>query len=525
MVSCNKAPEHLKMIPKDVTAVAAIDFKQIAKKSVEFNDLFKLDTWKKITGNDSTFAKIQNSGIDLSTSAYIFGDGPKAGSQGYGAVAFAVKDAEKITATLKAEKNNIEVKEENGYKYAVDEKIAIVYNDKVGVLYIAETSADKLKSEAFAIIATTEENSLASSNDKFKDLIKKGSDIGIFVNYERAMDIAKTANPMAAPISINYKDMALIAGINFENGQIVTDYSIYSNKENAEKYKDAARANVSSDVQDAHPGNVIAAFAVALNLKTVVTVLQEQKLLEGVDQNLEMMLGQGFNIEFFTTAFSGDILASVNGLRTKDGQKYDWETQQLVPSKEPAFDFAVTLGVADEAKVQSLLDVLATKGMLQKTDDSYSIMGKFFLAKKKGAITLAGEEAYGKDYVAGKTPKLDGRAKELIAGNSAVFIADFTKVPGDVLELIDPKAKEYVANMPLATIEMYSEKPSGEVSSGKVLVNFKNKDQNALISLQQMIKDSEKYIPATPAPTAYAEDSVSVQVDTTAAEIIEEPVQ
>lgn len=529
LASCNKTPQHLKVIPKDVTAAAAVDLKQIATKSVELKDFFSMDMLKKISGNDSTVEKIKNSGIDFTSPGYIFGDGPKGEAKAYVAISFAVSDASKLESTLKEAKKGVEVKEEGDYKYVADNSMVIFFNDKMGLFMASEGETDKIKSFAASILATTEENSLLKTNDKFSDLIKKGNDVGIFVNYERAMDLAKASNPFM-PINFNYKETYMVAGINFENGQIATDYTMYSNKEMAEKYKDAYRANVSSDVQDATPGNVVAGMSIAINLKSVVSMLKDAKMIdENVDASIAMMLGTGFNLEYLLSTFSGDIVATANGLRTKDGMKYDFMTGNMVPSKEPAVDFAVSFGILDEAKLQTLLDTLSGKGMLQKSEGYYNIMGKFFVQKKKGALVIAGEEAFAKEYVSGKYAKLDGRAKELFSSNSAAFVADFSKVPGDVLDLISPQAKDYVSKMPLAGFEAYAPKPDGEVSTGKFLILFKDKDKNALLSVQQMIKDSEKYFPA-PSSRSYEDvpaDSAAYPVDTVAVapEIMEEPME
>ncbi|MCU0428720.1 MAG: DUF4836 family protein [Cytophagaceae bacterium] len=529
--SCNKTPKHLLIVPQGVTGIATIDIKKIGTKSVDF---FSADAWNKLMGSDSTFNRIKNSGIDLVNSAYIFGDGPRNGSASYVAISFAIDNAEDFKAFILKEKPGTPINEESGFQIADLSDVQIVFNKDFGVLYGSEGDPAAIRKAALALVATDEKSALVNTNERFKELLAKGSDVGIYLNYERAMDIFKTMSPYS-PMPFSTKNMSMLAMINFENGQIATDYLMYTNKEYADKYNKIVRSAVAPELLAAHPGKAMAAASFAMDVKGMVDLLKESKLLnDDMNTNLEMMFGKGITIDFITAMLSGDIVLTLNGMRTKDAMKYDFMTEEMVPSKEPAFDFAVGVGLGNESNAQLLLDSLVGKGMLQLSGDVYSVGESVFIQKRKGSLLISGESMYAKEILAGKAGVLDGRAKELVASNSAALYVNLTNVPSEVLDLMGAEAKSYVTEMPLAGLEMYSPKPEGEVSSGKFLILFKNKEQNALISLQEMMKLSQKYFPAPSSPEEYPADSMmmpeiydSVAIDTVAMapEGYEEPME
>jgi hypothetical protein len=533
LVSCNKTPQHLKIIPKDAMAVAAVNMKSIASKSIEFKDFLSMDMLKKISGNDSTINQLKNSGIDFTSSAYVFGDGSKGNAKWYAALSFALSDVSKFEATVKSLKKDISINEDKGYKYATDQSMILIYNDKMGIVIGSDGEEAALKAKAFELMETADENSLLKSNAKFKELVEKGNDVGIFVNYERVMDIAKSQSPEMT-MNVSYKDVIATAAINFENGQIATDYVMYSNKELTEKFKDLYRSSVSSDMQGVQPGNVIAGASVALNSKAIANLLKENKILDDeTDSRLATILGSGITLDFLTSTFSGEFILSLNGIRTKEEMKYDYFSGNLVPSKAPSPDYAVSIGISNDAQAQVLLDTLVGKGFLTDTNKVYIVstpIGKLTMVKKKGALLILGEEAFATEYLAGKTEKLSGRPKELFAANASTFFLDISKIPGSALDLMGPKYKDFISTMPLAGVEAYFPKPEGETSTGKILVLFKDKEKNALISMQEMSKSYEKYFP-TPPPSSYENQYVDtmqvMEPDTVAAapEVLDEPME
>jgi hypothetical protein len=525
LVACgDKKPKQLNYIPKDVSGVVAVDMKKLAIKSLELKDILNADIFKKglPTAADTIVGKIKNSGIDLLNTVYVFGDVEKGEEKNYAAAVFALEDETKFEALLKNDAKATEVKTDNDIKYTYVSDAIVGWKDKIGIIVFIDRETDKEKSKTKLknLFTQPEDNSLASANDKFKNLLKEEGDVSIFVNYERIGDLISKASAM--PIATtNFKDTYLTSTINFENGKIVSDTKIYNNEANHKMAKELYKASVSKDLVKAQPGGDVVAFmSFGINMEPTIKYLQEAKLLDGINQGLKS-LGPEFDANYVAAALSGDFIATLNSLSVKEVSKMDYMTGEMKPGKDIAYEYAVTIGLKDAAKFQKLLDAVAAQGGIVKGDKYYKVANMAFLVPRSNSIVIVSGETVATDLAANKNTAMNAADVDLISANTMTFGVDISKVKPEVYEFMGADAVRIAAALPFESLYLSAEEVKGDAVTTKGVLNFKNKDQNSLISLQQSIKDADKFMPKTPEPTAYDD----VVVDSTAAIPSEVPVE
>jgi hypothetical protein len=500
VASCNKKPKQLNYIPKDVSGVLTIDTKNLALKSLELKDLLNIDIFKKNipTSNDSILDKMKNSGIDLISTTYIFGDIAKGDQKNYVAIAFALDDDAKFERMLKEAGKVSEVKIENDIKYAYIKNAIIGWKDKVvlAVFIDGESDKEKVKAKLTNLFAQPVENSLAASNDKFQALLKESADLSVFINYEKFNDVIKQAAQAPMVSDATFKDTYLAATINFEKGKIVSDIKMYNNEANTKKAKELYKSSVSKDLISGQPGgDVIAFLSFGINMETLFKHLQEAQLLDGLNQSLKA-LGNEFDSNYLAAALSGDFIATLNAINVKEVSKMDYMTGEMKPGKDMAFEYAISIGLKDPAKLQKLLDSVAVKGIISKTGAFYAASTMAFLVPKTNALVVVSSEASAKDLADNKITPLSSANIDLMSANTMAMGFDISKVNADVLDLLGEDAKKAVAALPFESFIISAEEVKSEVVTAKTVINFKNKEQNSLVSLQQSLKDAAQFMPS-----------------------------
>ena len=529
LTACGKKPKQLNYIPKDVTGVVTIDAKSLALKSLELKDLLSMDIFKKNvpTLKDSIIDKVKNSGLDLLSTTYIFGDVQKGDQKNYVAIVFALDDESKFEQMLKDLGKTTEVKTDNDVKYTYlqdpGQSAIIGWKDKVGIVVAVDSESDKekLKSKLTGLFSQPEENSLAAANDKFQTLLKEGADLSVFINYEKLGDLIKQNAQSPMMSTTNFKDTYLAATVNFENGQIVSNMKVYNNEENTKRAKELYKASVSKDLVTAQPGgnDVVAFMSFGVNMDAIIKHLQEAQLLDPLNQNLKTF-GDEFDANYLAAALSGDFIGTVNAVNVKEVSRMDYLTGEMKPAKDFSVEYAITIGLKDAAKFQKLLDAVAAKGMIAKTGAYYSVANTSFIFPKSNSIVVSSEGIV-KDLAENKSNPLNNTYADLMNANTMAMGFDISKVKPEVLDLMGSDVNKTVSALPFESILISAEEVKSEVVTGKTVVNFKNKEQNSLISLQQALKDADKFMPQ---PSPYADNNISDTLATSNAPMVVDSV-
>lgn len=484
-LSCTKKPKHLSHIPNNSIAVLALDVNSIGKKSFTFADIVK-----SFSSQDTLADAIKNSGIDLLNTFYVFGGGTGEENVEFGAL-FAIDDAAKFeTFAFKQFKiTDKKFESKADVKYLKYGEGVVAYKGEVGLIFFTKNNLD---GRALEILNAKEDNSLAKGNKHFATSLQTPADIKLWLDYSKIAALAKRSTSYASFLSATteMKDAYLTTDINFEDGKIVGSYHFDAPKEVMDKIAKLSKSSVGGGLVKEHPGNDLSlVFASAYDLKELVAQYPD---LRKVDANLQN-IAQDLNYDKLSEIFTGEIVASVNGIQTIQKETKDIITDSVVITPKTVVNFAVSLGITDVQKLNPVLDSLIAKGFLVKNGDSYTAMGGVpTLFVKGNSIQIIGFEDYAVEVASGKTAKIAGEELSLLTANASAVKLDLTKIKPEALEVFGKDTRETFELVTIETIIAKNQKPSAESSKGEFEINFKDKKQNSLRSLGQMVTEINK---------------------------------
>jgi hypothetical protein len=484
LFSCSKTAEQANYIPKDANIVMAVDVKSIGIKSLDFKELFSLDNIKKSMGTsskDSTMEKLKNSGIDLMNTAYFFGQ-VNEDAKGYGALSVALSDQSKFETFVKSLEQGFTTTKEGDYTFAskAGEKTMIGWNKNSAIfLFIGEGTEANPKEKLVSFFNLKKEESLVENDKNFKDLQKSAADITFYLNMENIGKLAAAYNPTAG--AINFKETFLTATCNFEKGQIVINTNYHANKETAEKLS-LTKSNLSKDIVSVLPGkSIIAMLGLSLDMDKIYTYLEKEKLTANIDGAAQPTTG--LTAQEIFKMLSGEFAATVNGIKMADVKGIDYSTGAEIMRKEPQPEFAVVIGINDKDKAAKVLAKFTENKMLVKKDNYYSFQDVYYIVDKGSYVVITGPESMRQQAIDGSAEKVNDDLKDLLTSNTGTFYFNINNISDDMLSLMGPKAKEYVKNSQLEAITVTSSEMKDNVSAGKVVIAFKQKEENSLITL------------------------------------------
>ncbi|HTF81848.1 MAG TPA: hypothetical protein VL947_08990 [Cytophagales bacterium] len=481
IISCTKKPKHLSYIPSNSIGVLALDINSVGKKSITVGDFIK-----SFSSKDTLAEQIKNSGIDILNSFYLFGSGNNQQDMEFGAL-FSVDDTEKfeqfVLTQFKIQDKKFVSK--GDIKYIIHREGVVGYKGDVGLALFSKTN---LEARIAEILSAKEENTLIGTNKNFEANLKTSADVKFWLDYGKVSEFAKQNNNAAAALGFNdFKNSYLNTDINFEDGKIVGNYHFDASKETIEKLSKLSKPSVNAALVNSHPGNdLILAYAAGYNLKELAV---QYPVLKSVDASLERV-SQGLTYDKLAEIFSGDIVATINGVRIVQKEKYDYVTDSTYMAPEPSVDFAVSLGIADNNKLTPVLDSLVSKGLIIKNGDNYAIIGGTAnLFVKQGYIQIVGFKEYAEQIAAGKTAAISGESSKLLTANASALTVDFTKIKPEAVEAFGKDFKEVYDIFTIENIVFKGYKPEKESSKGDFEINFRDKSQNSLRSLGKMVTE------------------------------------
>jgi hypothetical protein len=483
--SCSSKSDLASHIPKDANFVAAFDMKSVGLKSMDFKEILTVDNIKKafasLGNQDTTSNDLKNTGIDFLNKAYFFVQATD-NSQYNGAIVAALSDAKKFEDFIKKNENAV-VTDEGNYKVASmpeQKGIIVAWNTNELIALFG----DSVQKETILAIANQKEGeSLASNSDSFKELEDKHTDVALWASFE---SFEKLIPPGTMPASnMNLKETFLTASCNFEDGQIVVDTKYYTNKEMAEKFA-FIKQNVSNEVADALPGkSVIGMFGFALDMDKVYGYLEQEKLVEMYDPTSSQMTG--LTLKEFLTMLTGDIAVTLNGIEMTDVKAMDWTTGQEVTRKQPQPDYCAVLGIANKEKATQLLGHLEQSGMLTKVNNYYTFQNKVFVVEKGSSIIITGTESMNQFALDGNGDKLDAKLVTMLTSNASSFYINPNNIPESVYAG-NPIMASGMKDSQFEDLTITSSTVIDNVATGQMVIRFKEKGVNSLITLSRMSK-------------------------------------
>lgn len=497
--SCSNKSDLANHIPKDANVVLAFDVKSMGYKSLNFDELLTIDNVKKalskIGQKDTTKApSIENAGIDFMSKAYMY---VNVGEKPQGGAIVALSDAGKFETFLLDLNKDFKMTESEGIRIASEEgeKSAIGWTDKYAIVVF---EVENPVTAVTTLANLKKEESLAATSAEFRALEDEAADISIWASFENLQKLMPAYSVPGAP-AFDLKETFFTASCMFEDGQIAINTRYITNEENAKKFA-FVRKNISNDIADAMPGKgLIGIFAMALDMTAITNYLEEQQLLSAYGATTPQFTG--LEAKDLLSMLSGDVVVSLNGIQMKEVKSIDWMTGEEVTRNVPDPEYFAAIGIADKEKLAKMLKHLETSGMVTKTGSDYSFMDKVFLNEKDGSIVITGTQAM-KDHAAtGSGDKLSDEVRGLITSNASTFYVSLKEIPDAFYASGTPDLKANVETSELEDIIVTASSPEGKVSTGKVLVRFKNKKENSLVTLTRISKKLSEAV-ATPVVAA-----------------------
>jgi hypothetical protein len=508
--SCGSKSELSNHIPKDANVVMAFDVKSMSLKALDFKQMLSFENIREALGslgtNDTTENSFENSGIDFLNKAYFFMKTNENGQ--YGAAVAALSDASKFETFIKNADSDLVVTQEGDFKFAVSEaeKMAVAWNATKAILLFG---GDNPKETLSFLANLKDEESLGSQSKTFDDLENQAADISLWVSFE-GLDKLVPQYGMANP-GINLAETFLTAACNFEDGQIVIDSKYISNEEMSEKFA-FVKPSVSEQVAGQLPGkSVVGMLGFALDMEMVYAYLEEQNLIEAYGASSSQMTG--LTVKEFLTMLTGDIAVTVNGMEMKEVKSINWATGEEIMRKQPEPDYCAIFGIAEKERASQMLAKFAENGMLTKTDNYYSFQDKLFVIEKEGSLVLTGTAATKQFILDGTGEKLNDELKGMLTGNATSIYVNPNNVSEEVYAYGSPLVGSNIKNSEVEDILFTSSTVKDNVTDSKILIRFRAKDENSLVTLGRISKKiSEEWARQAQPPAAFepAAEVVSV---------------
>jgi hypothetical protein len=483
--SCSNKAELTNHIPKDANVVVSFDIKKMGLKSLKLEEIFTVDNIKKALGSlgeKDTTTKFANSGIDFLNKAYFFMKTADNG-QHYGAVIAALSDSKKFEDFIKESAKDIKVEQEGDFKLASFEqgKNIICWNqNELILLYGGENPKEKI----LALANLKKDESLLSTSKTFSELEGESADISFWVSFESLEKLASQYSPATSGVSL--KETFLAATCNFEDGQIVINSKYTANKEMSDKLN-FVKSNVSNDVIDQMPGNsVIAMLGFALDMDKMFSYLEREKVLEAYSATSTQFTG--LTVKEFFAMLSGDIGVTLNGVEMKEVKTVNWMTGEEVTSNVPEANYCAVIGVADENIVSKFLDHLEKNGMLSKTDNYYSFQNKLFVIDNGSSLIITGTESTKESALGGNAEKLNDELKSLLTSNATSAYVNLKNIPETLFSNASPLVGSNIKNSEVEDIILTGSTVQNNVTLGKIVIRFKEKNENSLVTLTRISK-------------------------------------
>jgi hypothetical protein len=500
--SCGKPPKNNKFIPKDASAVVCMNLKQMTAKMVKFTDLLDDDT-----------KRIQNSGLDFNSKAYFFAKwNPKKGkeAENYVGLTFMLQDESKFDSFLRKyrPKKPLNIKSAEGVKYAIIDGKAIVGWANRAVIALAANAPkdDQVWVEQLLKLRDQPENeSLLANNKYFEEIEQQNYDAAAWLNWGNTVEQLKK-NPTLkfyynylTFAGVNFKENYITGITTFEKGKAVADIKWHMT-EALSQYKGLFKNEIDNKLLEHVPAKQpMMLLGLGLHMQGFKSILDNFGLTKRVSAFLRKETG--LDADQLFDMLSGDLVAALIDIRKQDVTEQTVDKEGNLESRtitKTNYKFLLGADINNVESMDKLLGKLVSEKYLDKQGDVYTFKigdnTHYLFVKDKmlfGSLTKNIKDA----VMENKGARL---SKDFVAlGRSSAFslYTDLTKsnlkkLPDENLDLVPfglgPSLKKM--DTPIESFSIKTSPANKNISHTKVIVEFADKEQNALRSLIEMLR-------------------------------------
>jgi hypothetical protein len=318
------------------------------------------------------------------------------------------------------------------------------------------------------------ETNLISEEPLFVDVLGKNKDFSIWMSGSFK---ANEATIQLLPRqykgfleNLNLEGAYTTATLDFEKGSVIADYFFQGNAEYKEKYADAAKERLESTTIDQFKiSNTSLLVSSAFNPKKIRAILQET----GGDKEFEELFEGnelGLTSEDLLGMINGDVVIAIGPINVMQQDA----------------DIEILIGIEDESKANSLLDLFVEKQMLEVEGGiySYSVMGmaKLLITVKDKVIIVTKDNTFGTTLLKGEG-KADVELVEHLSSSSTVFYVNPSNIPYSMLgdrDLTTQLDK-------IESFELIGKKGVNGTGTAVLTLKLKDKERNALVLINESV--------------------------------------
>ncbi len=523
----NHAPKEAKYIPKDITAVLAVDPKSLHDKLEKsginmdtlINRLFKrggVDSNDKAKFNEISDA----AGINWNDKIYFFslqaGEEQQANSTVLNLMG-GISNATKFEAFLKKQPalQKKSVQKEKNYSFILINNESMIswnegnvigslihstvkpYYDSIAMKFIVPEKANmekELKAEVNKYFTQKESESLASV-EAFGNMFKTKSDGYAFSSTNRYLSILG-AMPLQLPkLEELVKDNYIASTLSFEEGKIVATATTYTNPFVSSILKKYAGPTVNLSLIENYPSENINLIMMASFNPEIFGGVLKQLEVEGLVNNF--MEKTGFTSQDLYKTLKGDIAVVVSdlGLPSKDLKVKNDST--VIFERKPLGKMILNAPVGDPVAFAKIMNKAVEMGYFSKNGNTYhagkllSFFGMYVNANDKNLIIASDSLTYAQ-YISNKSKAvISNDALNMFRGKSTIAYFDIANTIKGFLGGNDGDYKKSLlsAKETFKDMIMSSENFDGSTLKGKFEIRLNNEKQNSLATLTSLFTD------------------------------------
>lgn len=487
-------------IPKDVSYVIGIDFKNISSKSQDWQTVINEDFIGGIESQIETsirdaqryYKTILNSGINFGQKAYLFGSLSES-QKDYVAFAFLLQDPSAFEKALLKDDPELKTQSNQGITYVYKEEVMIGWKGNSALMLGNEANPEE--AAIFEQMVTLFENEETLNNKAYKTIMNGGHDYALWIDQQQInslspeFEMGEDADIFTRLLSTsNYTTISQ----DFEKGQVSIRFKAYLDGEKSKEFQSALQKGLDPKLIKSIP---IAEPSLMMALDSDPNTLYEsleneyymRDLEEGLAEDLEEM---GYTLKDLFQALDGNIFLVAGDLHL---EKY-FQFENNFDS-----DFTIVAGVKDQDLLDELMSKLTKKGEIQDKGDYYTAPnpdgeGDYNLIPKSGALYITLSEELRANILAGKSA-LKPRYQDISKDKSFLLFLNLnsliSQIPERMVGLIPygygPAIKNDIAPE-LEGLWLDVSPAKNDELDGQIILSFVNKDENSLVSLVKIAK-------------------------------------
>ncbi|MDX2302211.1 MAG: hypothetical protein NW226_05390 [Microscillaceae bacterium] len=499
LVSCGGgggiSSQHVQ-VPKDVAFVVSMDFNKLTSKAQNWQDVLDQDLLDNFQINareaQAVLKKILQAGIDYQQKAYLFGSLSKEENDDILGFSFLLSDPGKFEKAMTESKKKPEIKKLGELKYIIGNENIIGWKGKTALfLGLEQDMPEAQLLEKFNKIFNTEAaNSLSTSSREFTQIDGAGYDFAFWVDQQKInalnpeMEYLEEESPVFSQLS--KMNLFTTGGLSFEKGNMSIQISSHLDKNLSQQYETLLKNGINDKTIKNIPIDTPSLMlGFSLNMKTLYDLFKNESYIREGDEEFNKEFGLSMREVF--EIFDGDCLLITQ----------DIKTQTLIQNPEP--EFVLSLGIANKKNLDKILSEYVKQNNLDQRPDFYIMKGlpnPIYLFENNKTLYMTMSEKYKNDILKDKG-SMGSKFAQIASDKSVLLFLNIKDLMKQIPSALTEGSSELVffreAIAPqLEDVVMDSSPVKNHIANSKVVFNFVDKNQNALMILANIFKKMSK---------------------------------